>query len=148
MIVTTMDGIAGRITQETRGVVRGTHLWTRRMMKSSFGGIRHVEMSGVQEMDKGLNEAKELAHKAMQEQAKAMGADAIIGVKIDVVEMSNGVFCVNTSGTAVKTLPLPASVPSFEAASAAPELDDDGDIDFGFIAAMARPAFQGSQLRH
>lgn len=145
MIVTTMDGIAGRITQETMGVVRGTHLWTRRMMKSSFGGIRHVEVTGVQEMDKGLNEAKELAHKAMLDQAKAMGADAVIGVRIDVVEMSNGVFCVNTTGTAVKTLALPVTVPSFEAAA---PLADEDEVDFGFIAALARPAFQGSQLRH
>ncbi len=145
MIVTTMDGIAGRITQETMGVVRGTHLWTRRMMKSSFGGIRHVEVSGVQEMDKGLNEAKELAHKAMLEQARSMGADAVIGVRIDVVEMSSGVFCVNTTGTAVKTLSLPVSVPSFEAAA---PLSDEDELDFGVIAAMARPAFQGSQLRH
>lgn len=145
MIVTTMDGIAGRITQETVGVVRGTHLWTRRMMKTSFGGIRHVQVTGVQDMDRGLNEAKELAEKAMLEQAKAMGADAVVGVRIDVAEMSNGVFCVNTSGTAVKTLSLPLSVPSFEAA-AAPAAEDD--LDFGFLAVMARPSSQGSQLRH
>ena len=36
MIVTTMDGIAGRITQETVGVVRGTHLWSRRVITVSY----------------------------------------------------------------------------------------------------------------
>ena len=35
MIVTTMDGIAGRMTQETLGVVRGSSMWTRRIIKSS-----------------------------------------------------------------------------------------------------------------
>ena len=73
-----------------------------------------------------------------------MGADSVIGVKIDVIEMSNGVFCVNATGTAVKTLALPASVPSFE--SAAPSADMDADFDLSFLA--ARPAFEGSMLRH
>jgi uncharacterized protein YbjQ (UPF0145 family) len=145
MIVTTMDGIANRITQETMGVVRGTHLWTRRMMKTSFGGIRHVEVTGVRDMDRGLAEAKDVAEQSMLEQARALGADAVIGVRIDVTEMSNGVFCVTTTGTAVKTMALPVSVPSYEAAA---PLAAPNDVDFGFLAAVARPSSHGSQLRH
>ncbi len=143
MIVTTMDGIAGRITQETVGVVRGTHLWTRRVVKSSFGGIRNFEVTGITDMDKGLAEAKDLAQKAMIAEAKTMGADAVIGVKIDVVEMSNGVFCVNTTGTAVRTIPLPTHLPY---ADATPPLDTETDFDMSFFA--ARPAYEGSTLRH
>ncbi len=143
MIVTTMEAIAGRITQETVGVVRGTHLWSRRVVKSSFGGIRNFEVTGVKEMDAGLHEAKELAHKAMVEQATAQGADSVVGVRIDVVELSNGVFCVNSTGTAVKTMALPTAVPAFEAA---PPMDNELDFDMNFLA--ARPAFQGSTLRH
>ena len=149
MIVTTLDGIAGRMTQETLGVVRGTSLWTRRVMKSSFGGIRHMQVTGVKDLDLGLNEAKEQAHKAMVEQARAMDGDSIIGVKIDVVEMSNGVFCVNATGTAVKTLALPASVPSFDVASPAASTDTDEEFDFDMsILLAARPSFEGSVLRH
>ena len=149
MIVTTLDGIAGRMTQETLGLVRGTSLWTRRVMKSSFGGIRHMHVTGVKELDVGLNEAKEESHKAMIEQARAMGADSIIGVRIDVIEMSNGVFCVNTTGTAVTTLALPAMVPSHDEAAPAAGLepDEDGDFDVGILMA-ARPSFEGSLLRH
>ena len=143
MIVTTMEGIAGRITQETVGVVRGTHLWSRRVVKSSFGGIRNFEVTGVKEMDAGLHEAKELAHKAMVGQATAKGADSVIGARIDVVELSNGVFCVNSTGTAVKTMALPTAVPVFEAM---PPMENDLDFDMNFLA--ARPAFEGSTLRH
>lgn len=156
MIVTTMDGIAGRITQETLGVVRGTSLWTRRVIKTSFGGIRNVSVTGVKELDLGLNEAKEQANASMIEQARAMGADSVIGVRIDVVEMSNGVFCVNTTGTAVKTMSLPASVPSYGTATPMTEADIDFDMHIGadfeksFDMAFvpARPSFQGSVLRH
>lgn len=149
MIVTTLDGIAGKLTQETLGLVRGTSLWTRRVMKSSFGGIRHMQVTGVKDLDAGLNEAKEQAHQAMIDQARGMGADSIIGVKIDVVEMSNGVFCVNATGTAVTTLALPSSIPSFAVASPAADVDadDEMDIDMSFLMA-ARPSFEGSVLRH
>ena len=148
MIVTTMDGIAGRITQETLGVVRGTSLWTRRVIKTSFGGIRNVAVTGVKELDLGLNEAKEQASASMIEQARKLGANAVIGVRIDVVEMSNGVFCVNTTGTAVKTLMLPASLPSFEAAAPKADTDFDFELDFDMSFLAARPSFQGSTLRH
>ena len=147
MIVTTMEDIAGRITQETVGVVRGTHLWSRRVVKTSFGGIRNFQVTGMKELDIGLQEAKELAQGSMIEQAKAQGADSIIGVRIDVVELSNGVFCVNSTGTAVKTIALPASVPAFEVTPPNDTtMDTDLDFDMNFLA--ARPAFQGSTLRH
>ena len=147
MIVTTMDGIAGRITEETLGVVRGTTLWTRRVIKSSYGGIRNFEVTGLQQMDQGLNDAKDQAHKTMVEQAKGMGADSVVGVKIEVAEMSNGVFCVNITGTAVKTLKLPASVPSFEV-NPPVERDMVFEMDFDMSYLAARPAYEGSTLRH
>jgi uncharacterized protein YbjQ (UPF0145 family) len=143
MIVTTMDGVAGRITQETMGVVRGTQLWSKRVIKSSFGGIRNFQVTGMQDLDAGLAEAKDKAQRTMIGQAKAMGADSVIGVRIDVVELSNGTFCVNATGTAVKTISLPVSVPSFEAA---PPAEAGMEFDLGFLA--ARPAFHGSILRH
>ena len=143
MIVTTMDGIAGRMTQETLGLVRGTSLWTRRVIKCSFGGIRNFQVSGLSEVDKGINQAREEANASMLGQATAMGADSIVGVRIEVIEMSNGVFCVNATGTAVKTVVIPASVPAYPAA---PETDGADVLDMAFLA--ARPSFEGSVLRH
>jgi uncharacterized protein YbjQ (UPF0145 family) len=144
MIVTTLDGIAGRITQETVGVVRGTQLWTRRVVKSSVGGIRHMRVTGVADLDQGLAEAKQQAHKAMVDQAAAMGADSVIGVRIDVLEMSNGVFCVNTTGTAVRTIALPLAVSGHEMAM--PPLETGIGLDMSVL--MARPSCEGSTLRH
>ena len=141
MIVTTMDNIAGSITEETLGVVRGTALWTRRIVKNSMGGIRQFQVHGLQELDEGLNVAKENASKAMEENAKKLRADAIIGLRLEVIEMSNGVFCVNATGTAVNTVKLPQSVPVFTAGPA-----EDFDLDVSFL--VARPSFAGSALRH
>jgi len=141
MIVTTMDGIAGSITEETLGVVRGTALWTRRTVKNFVGGIRQFQVHGLQELDHGLNAAKESATKAMEEHAKKLRADAVIGLRLEVIEMSGGVFCVNATGTAVMTVKLPQSVPAFTAGPS-----EDFDLDISFLA--ARPSFAGSSLRH
>jgi uncharacterized protein YbjQ (UPF0145 family) len=139
MIVTTMDGIAGRITEETLGVVRGTALWTRRITKNSMGGIRQFQANGLKDLDEGLNDAKESASRTMSEQALKLGADAIVGLRLDVIEMSNAVFCVSATGTAVKTVKLPSTVPAYGAGP-------DSDFDMAFV--MARPSFAGSTLRH
>ena len=141
MIVTTMDGIAGSITEETLGVVRGTALWTRRIVKNSMGGIRQFQFHELQELDHGLRVAKESATKAMEEHAKKLRAGAGVGLRLEVIEMSGGVFCVNATGTAVTTVKLPKSVPAFTAGP-----PEDFDLDISFLA--ARPSFAGSSLRH
>ncbi|MGH6908120.1 MAG: hypothetical protein ACREDX_09720, partial [Aestuariivirga sp.] len=68
-------------------------------------------------------------------------ADAIIGLRLEVIEMSNGVFCVNAVGTAVTTVKLPQSVPAFTAG-----VDEHFDLDVPFSA--ARQSFARSALRH
>jgi uncharacterized protein YbjQ (UPF0145 family) len=141
MKVTTLDGIAGRITEETLGIVRGTAQWARRYNKFSHGGIRHFHASNCQRLDEGLNEAKERAIAEMIAGARKCGGDAIVGMRLDVIEMSSGVFCVNATGTAVKTAKLPQIVPAYPGA-----LGQDGLDLMPYVT--ARPSFEGSALRH
>ena len=123
-------------------------MWTVRITKSSMGGIRHMQVHGIQDVSAGLNEAKEMATREIQQQARKLGADDVGGLRLEVVEMSNGVFCVNASGTAVKTILLPQSVPDFSRADGGIDSDDD-DIVMPSAAFLAgRPSFQGSVLRH
>jgi uncharacterized protein YbjQ (UPF0145 family) len=149
MITTTLDGIAGRMTEETLGVVRGTALWTRRITKTSMGGIRHMHATSMQDFDEGLNAAKEQATKSLQEQAAKLGADSIVGFRLEVSEMGSGVFCVNACGTAVKTAKLPQTVPLPPPAAATdPFSVPVEDFDFGAAMFAARASFEGSALRH
>jgi len=143
MIVTTTDGIAGRMIEDTLGLVRTTVLWARRVTKNSMGGIRQFQVNSLKDLDHGLSEAKEQASRSVADQAREKGADAIIGMRLEVVEMSNGVYCINATGTAVKTLNLPMSVPSY-APPPAPEAEPD--FDWSFLP--ARMIYQGSSLRH
>ncbi len=141
MKISTMETIAGRVVEDTLGVIRGSALWARRVMKNSSGGIRHFEVIGLRELDLGMSETRQKAETAMMAQAKIMGADSIIGMRLEVIEMSNGVFCVNATGTAVRTLKLPMATPAFQVVS-----------NTGFYMDMAYApnamAFEGSTLRH
>jgi uncharacterized protein YbjQ (UPF0145 family) len=141
MIVTTLDAVAGRITEETLGVLRGSGLWTRRITKFAYGGLRNLHATGLHELDEGLNLAKASATEQMHEQARKLGADAIVGVRLEVIEMSNGIYCVNACGTAVKLAIAPRFMPPFTGHVHAA-------IDPLIAYAAARPSVAGSDLRH
>ena len=64
-------------------------------MKTLVGG----EITGYTEM---LNEARQIATKRMVDEAKAMDADAIIGVKYGSSQVMSGAAEVIAYGTAVK----------------------------------------------
>ena len=113
MKVTTLETVAGRIVEETLGVVRGSVLWSRGLKKFSRGGIRAVEYMTKEDVMEGLNQARIDAEEAAQRQAKLLGADAIIGLRIEVVELAGGMFQASAMGNAVKTSALPSVVPAF-----------------------------------
>ncbi len=152
MIMTTLDGIAGHITEETLGVVRGTALWTQRLTKTSMGGIRHISANTSQDLDQGLNVAKEQAQSFMRDHAAKLGADAVVGFRLEMTELVNGTYCINAVGTAVKTIKLPAVVPVPPQAPANDPFSStmeeiEGDLGAALYAAT-RASFEGSTLRH
>jgi uncharacterized protein YbjQ (UPF0145 family) len=141
MIVTTMSEIAGRTTGETMGMVRGMATWVRRISKTYAGGIRALQSTGVSEFDLALAGARESAERGMKAEAIAMGADAIVGVKVEMFELSSGGFMLSMMGTAVKTVELPAAAPTLTGA-ATPDVKPE-------IAYLAgKPSIEGSHLRH
>ena len=66
-------------------------------MKSLVGG----ELVGYTEM---LNEARQIATKRMVDEAEALGADAIIGVRYGSSQVMQGAAEVVAYGTAVKII--------------------------------------------
>ncbi len=141
MKLTTMETVAGRVNEETLGVVRGSSLWSRRITKYNHGGLRGLQYSSMDDMADGLNAAKEKAEKKAMEQARELGADAIIGLRLEVFEMSEGLFTAVATGTAVRTAQLPAAMPAFSAAA--------NDDEFGVMPYMVKPALRSvSNMMH
>lgn len=141
MIVTTMSEIAGRMTGETKGMVRGMATWVRRIHKTYAGGIRALQSTGTSEFDLAMAAARGSAERSMKAEALALGADAIVGLKVEMIELSSGGFMLSMMGTAVKTVELPAAIPALTG-QAGPDLNPE-------MAYLAdKPSIAGSHLRH
>lgn len=137
MRVSTLESIAGRTVDETLGVVRGTIVWSRGLKKFSRGGIRAVEYMSTADVAEGLNKAREDAEAALIRQAEAMGADSIIGVRFEIVEMGAGLFSASAMGTAVKTSAIAPAMPLQAAPVALPVMTPANDA--GAVILPFRP---------
>ncbi len=115
MRVTTLETIAGNIVEETLGVVRGSAIWSRRISKNSTAGHRALEHMTVDEVADGLAEVRETAEAKMIEKAKAQGANGVIGMKFELIELGNDMYQAMSYGTAVIVEALAAATPAFQA---------------------------------
>ena len=101
MMLVTIDSIPGK-EYEVLGIVKGTIVQSKNVgrdfmaaMKTLVGG----ELAGYTEM---LNEARQLASKRMVDEATALGADAIVGVRYGSSTIIQGAAEIVAYGTAVK----------------------------------------------
>ncbi len=113
MRVTTLETFAGRTIEETLGVVRGSAIWTRRISKNSTAGHRALEHMSMDDVAEGLSTVREKAEAKMNINATNMGADGIIGLKVELIELGNDMFQAIAYGTAVRSEALPVASPVF-----------------------------------
>ena len=89
---------------EARGMVKGTIVQTKNVGKDFMAGMKTLvggEIVGYTQM---LEEARQIAVKRMVDEAKALGADAIIGVRYGSSQLMAGAAEVIAYGTAVRIL--------------------------------------------
>ncbi|MCM1107244.1 MAG: YbjQ family protein [Blautia sp.] len=86
---------------EALGMVKGTIVQTKNIGRDFMAGMKTLvggEIVGYTEM---LNEARQIAVKRMVDEAKALGADAVIGIKYGSSQVMSGAAEVIAYGTAV-----------------------------------------------
>ncbi len=127
MKMTTLETIAGRSIEETLGYVRGATVWSRRMMKNKTVGLRALEIMNTDDISEGLSQAREEAETKMMKAAADKGADAVIAVRVDLIDLGNQTFQAIASGTAVRSASLTAA-PVLEAPVFARPANDTGVI--------------------
>ena len=137
MKISTTETIAGRLVEETLGVVRGSILWSRRIMKFNHGGLRGLTYTTMDEMAENLVLAKEGAEAKAMHQARLLGADAIINLKLEIMELSDGMFQAVAIGTAVKTEALPRALSPALPFTFSADNDDDA---FAAVPVFNKPA--------
>ena len=105
MIVTTTNGVDGRVIQSYKGVVTGQAVMGTNFFRDFFAGITDVVGGRSGSYEKELRKAKDLALAEMIEEARDLGADAIVGVDLDYEHLGidkKSMLMVSANGTAVK----------------------------------------------
>ncbi|WP_020396468.1 heavy metal-binding domain-containing protein [Thiolinea disciformis] len=106
MLVTTTPNIEGKTIAQYYGVVTGEAILGANIFKDFFAGIRDIVGGRSASYERELAKAREIALAEMQDRAREMGANAIIGVDLDYENVSlgsgGGMLMVSASGTAVK----------------------------------------------
>jgi len=99
--MTTTESIIGK-NLEMLGLVQGNIVRTKNVGKAIAAGFRSLGGGEIKIFTDLLNEAREIAITRMQEQAKALGADAIVCIRITTCSVMDGSSEVTAYGTAVK----------------------------------------------
>lgn len=104
MIITTTTSVENRQISSYEGIVFGEVITGINMLKDLGAGLRNVFGGRSKGYEEELLRAREEALQEMSQRAQAMGADAVVGVKMDyeVLGSDNGMLMVTCSGTAVK----------------------------------------------
>ena len=103
MLITTTSVIEGAKITRYYGIVSGETIIGANVFRDFFASIRDVVGGRSGSYEEVLREAKDTALREMQEQARLLGANAVIGVDLDyeTVRGSGSMLMVTACGTAV-----------------------------------------------
>jgi uncharacterized protein YbjQ (UPF0145 family) len=103
MLVTTTSTLDGKRITKYLGLVSGEAILGANIFRDLFAGIRDIVGGRSAAYEQELRRAKDIAVQEMLEQAKGLGANAVVGVDLDyeTVGQSGGMLMVSASGTAV-----------------------------------------------
>lgn len=103
MELTTTPSMEGRKVTRYCGVVAGEAVLGANVFKDMFAGIRDIVGGRSGSYEKELRKARKIALDELAEQARELGANAVVGIDIDyeVLGEKNGMLMVSASGTAV-----------------------------------------------
>ena len=104
MIISTTNTLDGKPISEYVGVVSGEAVLGANIFRDFFAGIRDIVGGRAPSYEKVLKGARDASLEDMAAEARALGADAIVGVDIDYesVGKNGSMLMVTSSGTAVK----------------------------------------------
>ena len=101
MIITTTETIPNREINTILGIARGSTVRTRNIGRDIFAGLKHVIGGEISEYTKLQAESREEAIYRMQEDARLLGADAIINIRLTTSGVMQGAAEILAYGTAV-----------------------------------------------
>jgi uncharacterized protein YbjQ (UPF0145 family) len=101
VIVVTTGEIAGKRIVRTLGLVRGNTIRARHIGRDVMAGMRNLVGGEVSEYTKLMGEAREQAIDRMVEEARSLGANAVVDVRFTTAMVMQGAAELLAFGTAV-----------------------------------------------
>jgi uncharacterized protein YbjQ (UPF0145 family) len=103
MELTTTPSMEGRKITRYCGVVAGEAVLGANVFKDMFASIRDIVGGRSGTYENELRKARQIALDELSEQARELGANAVVGIDLDyeVLGEKNGMLMVSASGTAV-----------------------------------------------
>ena len=102
MILVTTEHVPGQQETASLGLVRGSSIRARHMGKDIMATFRNMAGGEILEYSKLLGESREQAIDRMIEEAEALGANAVIGIRFQTSMVMQGSAEMLCYGTAVK----------------------------------------------
>lgn len=101
MIVVTSSSVAGKEIKKSFGVVRGNTIRARHLGKDIVAAFKNILGGEIQEYTKLMAESREQAIDRMCEEAKALGANAIVDTRFSTSYIMANAAEILVYGTAV-----------------------------------------------
>ncbi len=101
MITTTTQSIEGRTIVEYFGVVSAETIYGANVFRDLLAGVRNVVGGRSEAYENVFRDARETAMRELIERARALGANAVVGIAFDHETVGQSMLMVSVSGTAV-----------------------------------------------
>ncbi len=102
MIITTTEKISNKEIIEILGVARGSTVRARNFGRDIFAGLKNLVGGEISEYTKLQAQSREEALQRLQEDAKKLGADAVVNLRFNTSTIMQGASEILAYGTAVK----------------------------------------------
>jgi len=107
MMITPRDSVAGHEIREEFGLVKGSTIRARHIGRDILAGLKTLVGGEIQEYTKMMAEAREQAIDRMSEEARSMGANAVVGLRFSTAYVMSNAAEVMAYGSAVHVEPTP-----------------------------------------
>lgn len=101
MLLTTLETVPGKKITKHLGLVQGSTVRAKHVGRDMMAGLKNIfggELKGYTEL---LSESREESIQRMSEQARAVGANAILNIRFSTSSITQGAAELFTYGTAV-----------------------------------------------
>lgn len=104
VIATTTFSVEGRPITEYLGIIAGEVILGVNVFKDIAAGFRNIVGGRSGKYEEELRKGRDGAINEMIERATELGADAVVGVKVDYETVGGQMLMITASGTAVKLI--------------------------------------------